>query len=189
MAYRTCEKCGFTAPEIFFQSHVGQDRTARVLYTHRSRICLMCTQEKQDTCKRGNRTVPKARNMLKTHCQKYNQRNDTTLKPMEFARKFGWDLKRLTHDIEHTFNNWCPYCEAHFDSMEHGLADLTLDIRDPSQPPYYNNVVYCCSTCNKRKGQMGPTDFGLFLALVKQRREFLNSEPGTLLKPQYRLEV
>ena len=189
MPYITCKQCGFTAPETFFSTHIGQDRTSRVKYTHRSRICLMCRQEEQDKHKRGNRTVPKARNMLYTHCEKYNRRNGTTLKPMEFARKFGWDLKRMTHDIEHTFNNWCPYCESPFGSMDHGLAALTLDIRDPSQPPYYNNVLYCCSTCNKRKGQMGPAEYGLFRALVKQRREFLNSQYGTLAKPQYHMAL
>ncbi|MBA7597912.1 hypothetical protein ES703_04920 [subsurface metagenome] len=189
MAYITCRVCGFTAPEAFFQAEVKRIVVSRVKRQFHRRICLMCRQEEQDKHKRGDRTVPKARNMIYTHCEKYNRRNGTTLKPMEFARKFGWDLKRITHDIEHNFNNWCPYCESPFDSMEHGLAALTLDIRDPSQPPYYNNVLYCCSTCNKRKGQMGPAEFGLFLSLVKQRREFLNSEHGTLGKPQYKMEI
>ena len=185
MTYITCKKCGFTAPEVFFKSEVKRGVASRTKRHFYGRICLMCRQEEQDKHKRGDRSVPKARNMLYTHCEKYNRRNGTTLKPMEFARKFGWDLKRMTHDIEHTFENWCPYCESPFHSMEHGLADLTLDIRDPTQPPYYNNISYCCSTCNKRKGQMGSAEFGLFLALVKQRRDFLNSRYGTLVKPQY----
>ncbi len=185
MAYITCRACGFSAPEVFFRSEVKRAVVSRVKRQFHARICLMCRQEEQDKHKRGDRTVPKARNMLYTHCDKYNRRSGTTLKPMEFARKFGWDLKRITHDIEHTFNNWCPYCDGAFGDMDHGLADLSLDIRDPSQPPYYNNVIYCCSTCNKRKGQMGPTEFGLFLALVKQRREFLNSQCGTRGNPQY----
>ena len=189
MAYITCKKCGFSAPEMFFRSEVKRPVVSRVKRQFYGRICLMCRQENQDNQKRGDRTVPKARNMLYTHCEKYNRRNGTTLKPMEFARKFGWDLKRITHDIEHTFNNWCPYCDGAFGSMDHGLADLTLDIRDPGQPPYYNNVIYCCSTCNKRKGQLGPTEFGLFLALVKQRRQFLNSQCGTPANPQYRMEA
>jgi len=149
----------------------------------------MCKQEEQDKQKRGNRALPKARNILYSHCERYNRRNGTALKPGGFARKFGWDLKQITHDIEHAFHNWCSYCESPYSGMEHGFAAVTLDIIDPAQPPYYTNVRFCCSTCNKRKGQMGPTVFGKFLASAKRRREFLNSSYGTLAKPQYSMDL
>lgn len=183
MPYITCKRCGYSDEESFF-------RVSRARGTiHRSHICLMCEQIEADKKKQGNRVVPKARNVLWSHCERYNRRNATALKPAEFARKFGWDLKQMTHDIEHAFHNWCSYCESPYSSMEHGLAAVTLDIIDPAQPPYYTNVRFCCATCNRRKGQMGPTAFGKFLASVKRRLEFLNSEYGTLGKPQHRMSM
>jgi hypothetical protein len=68
------------------------------------------------------------------------------------------------------------------------LSDITLDVIDPSQPPHYTNIRLCCSTCNRRKGQMGPTAFGRFLAFVKRRQEFINGSCGTLAKPQYLMD-
>lgn len=183
MAYITCKRCGYSDDEGFFGVFHARNTI------HRSHICLICIQERKDKSKRANRAVPKARNILYSHCEKYNRRNGTALKPMEFARKFGWDLRRITHDIEHAFHNWCSYCESPYSSMEHGFADVTLDIINPADPPYYTNVHYCCGTCNKRKGQMGATAFGKFLASVKRRREFLNSDYGTLAKPQYIMEL
>jgi len=183
--YITCKKCSYTDDESFFKSSVSRARGT----IHHFHVCLMCVQEEQDTKKRGNRTIPKARNILWSHCERYNRQNGTSLKPSEFARKFGWDLRQMTHDIEHAFDNWCPYCEGAYHSMEHGFAAVTLDIIDPAQPPYYTNVRFCCATCNRRKGQLGPTAFGRFLASVKRRREFLNSGYGTVTKPQYRMDL
>lgn len=183
MAYITCKRCGYTDDEDFFGIH-----TSRVKYEiYRSHICLMCVQEEKDKIKRPDRAVPKARNILYSHCERYNHKHGTTLTPMGFARKFGWDLKQMSHDIEHAFNNWCSYCESPYSGMGHGLAAVTLDIVNPDEDPYYTNVRFCCATCNKRKGEKGAIAFGKFLAFVKRRREFLNSVYGTLGKPQYRM--
>ena len=184
MAAITCKRCEYTDDEDFFPVYIS-----RTKYKLRHHVCLMCIQEEKDKHKRADRAVPKARNILYSHCEKYNRRNSTALKPMEFARKFGWDLKRITHDIEHAFNNWCSYCENPYHEMDHGLADVTLDIYDPSLPPYYNNVRYCCATCNKVKGDKPVAVWSKFLASVKRRREFLNSEYGTPGKPQHRMEL
>ncbi len=44
--------------------------------------------------------------------------------------------------------------------MGHGLADLTLDIQDPTRPPHYcTNTKWCCQTCNRDKGPMSPEEF------------------------------
>lgn len=185
MAYITCKRCGYTDDEAFFGFH----GSSRVKNIHRSHVCLMCVQEEKDRIKRPNRAAPKARHILYSHCEKYNHNYGTRLKPMEFARKFGWDLKQMTHDIEHAFNNWCSYCESPYSGMGHGLAAVTLDIVNPDEAPYYTNVRFCCATCNKRKGERGAIAFGKFLAFVKRRREFLNSGHGTLTKPQYRMEL
>jgi hypothetical protein len=123
----------------------------------------MCVQEEKDKLKRPNRVPAKARDVLHSHCERYNQKNNTTLTPMQFAQKFGWKLSQISHDIEHAFNNWCSYCENPYSGMSHGLADVTLDIINPDEPPYYTNVRYCCGTCNRRKGQMGLQPLANFL--------------------------
>lgn len=180
MAYIiTCKRCGYTDAEDFFP------RYSRTNIRNRRPVCLMCVQEEKDTAKRPDRVAPKARSILFSHCEKYNRRNGTALKPTEFARKFGWDLKKMAHDIQHAFDNWCSYCESPYSAMSHGLADVTLDIINPKDPPYYTNVRFCCATCNRRKGEMGATAFGKFLAFAKRRREFIKAGDGTPLKPQY----
>ena len=73
MAHMTYKKCGFSAPEMFFQREVKRDVVSRVKRQLHRAVCLMCRQEEQDKHKRGDRTVPKARNMLYTHCDKYNR--------------------------------------------------------------------------------------------------------------------
>jgi hypothetical protein len=45
--------------------------------------------------------------------------------------------------------------------MEHGLADVTLDIIHPELPPYYGiNTRWVCMTCNRAKQAMNPGLFG-----------------------------
>ena len=149
----------------------------------------MCMQEKKDQRKRQNRVITKARDMLYSHTTSYNSKNGSQLKPAQFAKKFGWSIRQTVHDIAHGFENWCSYCEDPYSGMGHGLADLTLDIINPKEPPYYStNTKYCCRTCNTIKSQRGATAFGFHLAMVKARREFLNSERGTLARPQYRMD-
>ena len=44
--------------------------------------------------------------------------------------------------------------------MGHGLADITLDIIDRSQPPYYRtNTKWCCQSCNRKKSARTPEFF------------------------------
>jgi hypothetical protein len=41
--------------------------------------------------------------------------------------------------------------------MGHGLADITIDIVNPREPPFYDtHVKHCCGTCNKEKSQTPP---------------------------------
>ena len=175
-----CKRCHFRGDaEWFTQSRFTGKSTA----PFRRATCPMCLQEERDKHKRQDRAVAKAKRMLYSHAKKYG------MKPVQFANKFGWSIKQMVHDINHNFENWCPYCTQPYKDMGHGLADLTLDIINPEEPPYYTNVRYCCSTCNSIKGQRGATPFGLHLRMVRERQEFLNGKPGTPGKPQYRMDL
>ena len=188
MAYITCRVCGFPAPEEWFIQSSFR-RKCGLVYQTTKKVCPMCLQEKKDQRKHQNRALTKARDMLYSHTRRYNAKHGTQLKPAQFARKFGWSIRQMVHDIAHNFENWCSYCEEPYTGMGHGLADLTLDIINPDESPFYTNVRYCCHTCNTIKGQRGAAAFGFHLAMVKARREFLNSEHGTLAKPQYKMEL
>ena len=179
MVSRTCKKCGFTAPTEWFRQSRFTSKSTLV----RRAICPMCEQEARDKHKHQNRAITKARTMLYNHAKKYKMR------PREFARKFGWSIKHMVHDINHNFENWCPYCRQPYKGMGHGLRDLTLDIINPNQLPYYTNIRYCCSTCNSIKGQRGAETFGLHLTQVAKREEYLAAQNGTLLKPQHRMQL
>lgn len=186
MAYtekRTCKRCGFTAPVEWFTK--TSYRSSGFVSKTRKPVCPMCLQEERDKRKWQNRAIVKARWMLYSHAKKYG------MKPAQFAKKFGWSIIQMAHDINHNLENWCPYCTRAYKDMGHGLRDLTLDIINPEEPPYYTNVRYCCATCNTMKGHRGAADYGFHLAMIKARQEFLNSrasaQPGTLLNPQHRM--
>lgn len=174
-----CTRCHFRGEGDWFTRYGPKG----VYYVKHRGICPMCLQEEKDGLKHQDRAIEKARKALYNHAKKYG------MKPAQFAKKFGWVITQMAHDINHNFENWCPYCSAPYQSMGHGLADLTLDIINPQEPPYYTNVRYCCSTCNSIKGERGATAFGLHMRMVRERQEFLNSKPGTEGMPQHKMDL
>jgi hypothetical protein len=83
----------------------------------------------------------------------------------QLQRQFGWDAAQMTHDARHAYDNGCPYCNAAFKSMGHGLTDITLDIVRRDQPPYYAiNVKWVCATCNRTKGRRSAEEWAVLLA-------------------------
>jgi len=146
----------------------------------------MCLQEEKDKRKRQNRSIEKARTLF----YRYVEKHGNGLTPTDFAKKFGWDITQIANDIKRSYKGQCPYCNQPYKDMGHGLRDITLDILNPTESPYYTtNVGYCCNSCNRRKDRMGPAAFAKFLSSVKRRREFLNSDYRTLPKSQYRMEL
>lgn len=174
-----CKRCHFRGDAEWFIRYGPKG----VYYVKHRGICPMCLQEGKDRRKHQDRAIEKARRMLYSHAKKYG------IMPAQFARKFGWNITQMAHDINHNFENWCPYCAHPYKDMGHGLSDLTLDIINPNEPPYYTNVRFCCSTCNSIKGQRGATAFGLHMRMVRERQEFLNGAPGTRGKPQYKMDL
>lgn len=156
---RRCIRCGETFDLSFFRRAHSQ---LQVRDTHH-RVCRGCEQTSRDTAKQANRPRVKARGALRTHAARY-RRKGLNLTDREFAERFGWCIDTMAHDIEYQAGNGCPYCRKQFSSMAHGLADVTLDIIDPSKLPYYRpNVRWVCSTCNKAKGATPPEEWGRML--------------------------
>ena len=113
--------------------------------------CIMCELTARNDPTPEERARRKAQSTIVLHAEKYS------LAPKEFARRFGWDIERIVYDITHGHENTCPYCYERYDSMGHGLSDITLDVVDPTKEPYYRtNVRWCCQTCNREKAAMPP---------------------------------
>lgn len=72
----------------------------------------------------------------------------------ELGDVFGWELGRMAEDAKHAYDGRCSDCGCTFASMVNGLFDLTLDVRQPTDPPYYGtNTAWICQTCNRAKGR------------------------------------
>ncbi|KKL78030.1 hypothetical protein LCGC14_2028960 [marine sediment metagenome] len=187
---KICKRCGYTAPEEWF---IKKGFTSKTHLQREYNICPMCQQESRDKKKWENRAINKAHRIIYSHTERYNTKHDTSLTSSRFSMMFGWEIKRMAHDINHTYDNLCWYCGHPFKDMGHGLADLSLDIINPDEEPFYTNVRYCCRTCNSSKGHRDNQHFGFHLAQVKARQEFINMmanvKPGTIRKPQFELEL
>jgi hypothetical protein len=148
-----CRKCGGWYGEDFFERAFGKCTYQKL----RRSVCIGCRQTARDNEKmRGNRYAVKARNALISHGHKFVRKGVIRCGD-ELGSRFGWDLRRMAHDIEHAFKNGCSYCAVSYADMPNGLADLTLDIIDPAQPPYYaTNTKWCCQTCNRSKAKTTP---------------------------------
>jgi len=67
----------------------------------------------------------------------------------------------MAEDLQFMEQGKCTDCRHKFN----GRADLSFDITDRDQPPYYSvNVRIICLTCNRRKGKMAKTEYGAFMA-------------------------
>jgi hypothetical protein len=144
--------------------------------------CALCRQTARDEKKRANRWLPKCRKAINTHADKFVARGVASSRS-EFVERFGWDLRAMAHEVEHAYTNGCPYCHQPFGKMGNGPRDITLDVIDPEQPPYYRtNCRWVCSTCNSAKARTPPRLFGARLAAAEKWRKARESEwpPGCL---------
>lgn len=189
--FKPCKRCGFPADERWYtQSHTKKGYLLINSENRPHSVCPACLQEERDRRKTQNRALSKARTAIYTHCRKYNHRHNLELSPTDFGKRFGWDIKQMAHDINHAYENGCPYCGHSFKGMGNGLRDLSIDIINPESEPYYaTNTKYCCFTCNSEKGQRGADAFGLSLAEYRRREEWLKSKFGTSIKPQFRMDL
>jgi hypothetical protein len=150
---KKCSRCGGTwDEEAFFRKDSSTNRrSAGALAEQFRSVCIGCELSERNDPTPEERARRKAQNSIATHAEKY------AMKPLEFAKRYGWDLERMIYDIMHGHENTCPYCWERYDVMGHGLTDITLDIVDPKLEPYYRtNVRWCCATCNREKASMAP---------------------------------
>jgi hypothetical protein len=145
-----CQTCGTTYPADVAEMFFRRGWSSRIR-DERRRVCIGCEQTLRDERKRLCRAKTKAHDTIANHANKYGMRK------ADFARKYGWDADRIAHDVEHAYENTCNYCWRPYAEMEHGLADVTIDIVDPQKEPYYaTNTKPCCRTCNTEKGPLNP---------------------------------
>jgi hypothetical protein len=184
MNMKRCQgPCGEEYPEIFFGKNVVRNSNPRRSW------CLACEQTKRDEHKQSNRDLVKARSCIRSHRRRWNAKYpDDQLTDQEFAQRFDWDAHQMAHDIGHAKANGCQRCRRSFASMPNGLRDVTLDIIDPRQLPYYRtNCRWICDTCNKAKGGASPDEDGIRLhcwGRWEKRMAELKEDPwmGTLFE-------
>ena len=183
-----CRQCHGSYGEDFFQLHEG----ASILAPRRKLRCIGCsltrrTEEKNS----GQRFIVKARNALMSHGHRLARKGFVT-GPEDLARRFGWDVARMAHDIEHAFENWCSYCSRPYSTMPNGLEDVTFDIVDPKQPPYYTtNCKICCQTCNRGKSKTSPGRWAKKLLWWQEwrRQQQRLKEDQSLISPLFACDV
>jgi hypothetical protein len=157
-----CEECRGWYPSPFFRLVVS-----RVKQQYYSKRCKRCEQEKKDEQNRQSRFPRKAYATMYHHAKKYIEKG-WAASVADFRKRYGWNVKQIAHDMEHDWTNGCPICHELFKEMGHGLSDLSLDIINPDDRPYYEtNVRFICTTCNKLKQQYPPELFGLIIQCHK----------------------
>jgi len=146
---KRCAKCGRVFPISFFR---------RMGHMHMPRaICRGCEQTARDQRKQvsDGRWQVKIRDTIRRHAARLG------IPVARLERDFGWVSSRMLHEAQHAYGNGCGYCGATFKSMGHGLSDLTLDVVNPDDPPYYTtNVRWCCMTCNREKSRTPRDEWG-----------------------------
>jgi hypothetical protein len=139
---KRCRQCGQIKPLTEFvrtgkSSYAYDDPRA-----HKPR-CSICEITNRTVPKADRRERHKARDTRARHARKFG----ISLDDME--QFYGWELDRIEADIIAVATTVCPDCNV----APLGLADIHIDIRDPTEPPFYGvNTRVVCSTCNRRKG-------------------------------------
>lgn len=182
MISRTCNVCGGTFSEVFFRSRGDKSSCHKP-------TCIGCELTRRTDEKRCNRPLKKAQAAVLTHTPKLMKRGLIS-SAQELITRYGWNAQEMAQDIAHAFADACPYCREKFDTMPHGLGDVTLDIVDPENPPYYKtNVQWVCMTCNRAKARTPPEIWSEKLAMWaewRRRQDAMQNDPwfGTLFAGQ-----
>lgn len=153
---KQCADCGESYPEqVFFRrAHAALNASSARRYHP---ICIGCEQTARDEMKRQEgRWNLKARDTLRRHTKKFIRLGIAT-NMAEFVEQFGWNVERIARDFQRAYESRCGYCDRPFGDMGHGLSDITLDIVNPDEPPFYTtNTRLVCQTCNRQKGCTPP---------------------------------
>lgn len=186
MEIAKCSVCGFSVSnvedaEIMFGVDKKIAWNTKRFYHPR---CRLCRQTISDDKKIRNRYLAKARNLIYSHIKRFREKNwDIDTKTIHTL--YNWpSVEIIARRLENEYQGACHYCSTAYQDekyMVHGLADLSADIINPKGGPGWDNVRFCCLTCNRIKGTMGAARFMRYLALVKERAAFLKVQPIQLL--------
>jgi hypothetical protein len=140
---------------VFFRDYSRANNGRRRFYT-----CVGCEITARTLRASEDRWLEKGKSTTYRHAENFG------LPTPEFRRRYQWDPPRIAHDLEHAYENTCPYCRLPYENMlvASGLSVITLDIVDPVAEPFYAvNVKVCCATCNTEKGKLTPEQWALKL--------------------------
>lgn len=180
--HRTCVRCNGRYPMVGFYTASSSIRTR----TYKSWVCRLCRQTVNDRRKSENRFRDKTTSVIRREGRRLADPDrlggPLIEAPGDLVSIYGWTADRLERLLRHAFEGECIGCEAEFDEMPHGLANLTLDIREPDQPPWLeSNVQFLCATCNKTKQRLSGPEWGEYLHYVrlwKEQRALMDNDPG-----------
>lgn len=161
---KICTRCGGEYPEHWFRiSRSHSDKSRERFYRRfatRAPVCKGCERTAKDANKRKHRAAFKARTAINRHGKNLADKGIIG-NPKELETLYGWDVRIMAHELEHTYSNGCPICHDSFASMVNGYRDLTLDIKDPKQKPWYgSNTQWICLSCNVSKSNRTMEEFG-----------------------------
>ena len=144
-----CLRCaGWFDQEAFFRKNPGGRKAHICAYRA---VCIGCEITARTDDKKKDPWFAKARSTIRRHAARYRK---TT---KEFVRLYGWDTVRIAHILKHAFDNTCPYCRETYAGMPNSQWQVSVDIIDPSKPPFLEtNTQPCCQTCNREKSDMPP---------------------------------
>jgi hypothetical protein len=164
-----CSRCCGEYHEVFFRGAGLSNAYSRHKYLRP--VCIGCEQTRRDKHKQSNRARAKVVDAIRRHAERYI-RDGLAKTRADFEEDFGWNISQMLHDLEHAYVNGCPYCNERFSEMGHGLSDITIDICDTRQPPYYGvNTRWVCATCNREKSRTPPELWGAKLICWKRWNE------------------
>lgn len=129
---KKCVKCDEVKPftEEYFHKHIITGK-----YRHRSASCIECHKKKMRAYNKESYSKNRSRGLVGHY-----KRHD---------RKKGWGENDLTEDwFERNINTQsCTYCGTK-------TEPIGMDRIDNNKGHYMENVVPCCSTCNKVKNNI-----------------------------------
>lgn len=182
---RPCKVCGATyyGDEVDAMFLGKFDKSTSRKY--HGAVCNPCKLTARTQEKEVSRFLVKARNTIKGHAKKWSKADDPAQRWVssvaELIDRFLWNDVRIAHDMEHAWQNGCADCERKFQDMPGGIHDLTLDIIDRSQPPYYGtNTRFVCTTCNRKKSKTPAHLWGAMKAgwaRWNKRQQWLATQP------------
>lgn len=165
---KTCKRCGKTKPLDEFRIDVTNRRelTPKI---YRKTLCKVCEVEVRLERKHENRYLDAFKQRRRSHAR-------TTGCGVSQLKAMGWDDTRRPREMQAQYENgFCPGCIEddgtvhYYRDMTQGLAELTIDIIDPEQPPVWpGNVQWLCMTCNRRKQRRSGLEDGLERVMVRQ---------------------